>query len=232
LVGFYWEDSCQGNFNPGGHNCWTDSQSTTCPSGGIDMDKTFTVKGTAGQLYTVNIEVRGVVGTRCYQGGTRPSTDSATIQDSGYNAWWYAGGTPYNATSLWNTYELHVSPSTGDPSKDVYYFNSASSTLTGGGDCEREASYLVKYTASFKVMGGGSLLFRVHDNNCKAQQNCGPNTDPNSSCAARTVDLSGMTPQPPATSPASPAKQPPTNTFTKTYYPQWMWITATSVTSS
>jgi len=76
------------------------------------MDKTFTVKGTAGQLYTVNIEVRGVVGTRCYQGGTRPSTDSATIQDSGYNAWWYAGGTPYNATSLWNTYELHVSPST------------------------------------------------------------------------------------------------------------------------
>ena len=232
LVGFYWEDSCQGNFNPGGHNCWTDSQSTTCPSGGIDMDKTFTVKGTAGQLYTVNIEVRGVVGTRCYQGGTRPSTDSATIQDSGYNAWWYAGGTPYNATSLWNTYELHVSPSTGDPSKDVYYFNSASSTLTSGGDCEREASYLVKYTASFKVMGGGSLLFRVHDNNCKAQQNCGPNTDPNSSCAARTVDLSGMTPQPPATSPASPAKQPPTNAFTKTYYPQWMWITATSVTSS
>jgi hypothetical protein len=229
LVGFYWEDSCQGNFNPGGHNCWTDSQSTTCPSGGIDMDKTFTVKGTAGQLYTVNIEVRGVVGTRCYQGGTRPSTDSATIQDSGYNAWWYAGGTPYNATSLWNTYELHVSPSTGDPSKDVYYFNSASSTLTSGGDCEREASYLVKYTASFKVMGGGSLLFRVHDNNCKAQQNCGPNTDPNSACAARTVDLSGMTPQPPATSPA--AKQPPTNTYTKTYYPQWTWITATSVTS-
>jgi hypothetical protein len=41
--------------------------------------------------------------------------------------------------------------------------------------------------------------------------------------------LSGMVPQPPASSPA--AKQPPTNAFTKTYYPQWMWITATSVTS-
>ena len=229
--GFYWEDSCSGNFDPGGHNCWTDSQSTTCPSGGIDIDKTLTVKGTSGQKYTVNFEVRGVIGTRCYQGGTRPSTDTATIQDSGYNAWWYVGGTPYNATSLWNTYELHVSPSTGDPSKDVYYFNSASSTLTSGGDCEREASYLVKYTASFKVMGGGSLLFRVHDNNCKAQQNCGSDTNSSSACAARTVDLSGMVPQPPATSPASPAKQPPTNPFTKTYWPQWMWITATSVTS-
>jgi hypothetical protein len=221
-----------GNFDPGGHNCWTDSQSTTCPPGGINIDKTFTVKGTSGQLYTVNIEVRGVIGTRCYQGGTRPSTDTTTIQDSGYNAWWYAGGTPYNATAgLWNTYELHVSPSTGDASKDVYYFNSSSSTLTGGGDCEREGSYLVKYTASFKVLGGGSLLFRVHDNNCKAQQNCGPDVVQTDPCAARTVDLSGMVPQPPATSSASPAKQPPTNAFTKTYYPQWMWITATSVTS-
>ena len=87
----------------------------------------------------------------------------------------------------------------------------------------------MKYTASFKVVGGGSLLLRTHDNNCKGQQNCGANQDQNSACAPRTVDLTGMTPQPPATSPA--AKQPPTNVFTKTYRPQWMWITATSVTS-
>ncbi len=226
-TGFYWEDSCMGNFDPGGHNCWTDAQSTTCPGSGNDVDKTLSVKGTSGQKYTVNIEVRGVVGTRCYQGGKAAST--AAISDTGYNNWWYAGGSPYNSTGWWNTYELHVSPSTGDASKDVYYFNNSSNTATSGGDCEREASYLVKYTASFKVVGGGSLLFRVHDNNCKAMMNCGTDTVSSDPCAPRTVDLSGMVPQPPSTSPA--AKQPPANTFTKTYYPQWMWIAATSVTS-
>lgn len=225
--GFYWEDSCQGNFDPGQHNCWTDAMSTTCPNNGFDVDKTLNVKGTAGQKYTVTIQVAGVVGTRCYMGGMAAST--ASIKDSDYNNWWYAGGTPYNSTGWWNTYELHVSPSTGDASKDVYYFNSASNNLASGGDCEREATYLVKYSASFKVVGGGTMVFRIHDNNCKAQQNCGSDTNGNDTCAPRMVDLSGSMPLPPSTSPA--AKQPPTNPFTKTYYPQWMWITAKSVTS-
>ena len=227
VPGFYWEDTCQENFDPGGHNCWTDAQSTTCPSAGISVDKTLNVTGTSGTKYTVNIEVAGVIGTRCYQGGKPAST--AAISDSGYNNWWYAGGTPYNSTGWWNTYELHVSPSTGDASGDVYYFNSSSQTLASGGDCEREASYLVKYNASFKVVGGGTMLFRIHDNNCKAQQNCGSNTDSTSTCAPRTVDFSGVSPVPSGTVPA--AKQPPSNTGTKTYYPQWMWITAASVTS-
>jgi hypothetical protein len=220
--GFYWEGSCMGNFDPGGHNCWMYDKSTTCPSSGVDRDSTISVKGTSGQKYTVNVEVRGVIGTRCYQGGTRASTAAAKEND--YNNWWYVGGTPYNSTGWWNTYELHVSPSTGDASKDVYYFNAADNG--GGSFCEREATYLVKYTASFKVVGGGSLLFRIHDNNCKAQQNCGSDTNANSACAPRTVDLVGMSPQPPST-----FKQPPSNAFSKTYYPQWMWITATSVTS-
>jgi len=226
-AGFYWEDSCQGNFDPGQHNCWTDAMSTTCPNNGTDVDKTLNVKGTMGQKYTVTIQVAGVIGTRCYQGGMAAST--ASIKDSDYNNWWYAGGMPYNSTGWWNTYELHVSPSTGDASKDVYYFNNASNTPASGGDCEREATYLVKYKASFKVVGGGSMVFRIHDNNCKAQQNCGSDTNGNDTCAPRMVDLGGIMPQPPSSSPA--AKQPPTNPYTKTYYPQWMWITAQSVTS-
>jgi hypothetical protein len=183
------------------------------------------VGGESGKKYTVTIDVRGVTGTRCYTGGTPAST--AAIKEDDYNNWWYAGGTPYNATGWWNTYELHVSPSTGDPSNDVYYFNNSSNTATDGGDCEREASYLVGYTASFKVMGGGTLQFRIHDNNCKAIQNCGKVTDKSAPCSPRTVDLSKMSVQPPSSSPA--AKQPPMD---GTWYPQWMWIVATSVTAS
>jgi hypothetical protein len=227
LVGFYWEGTCVGTRDPGGHNCPLDDK-TPCPStGSYDQqgtirDKVFNVKGTTGQKYTVNFELRGVMGTRCYTGGTRAST--AAPNESGTNNWWYVGGTQYN-NSWWNTYELHVSPSTGDASKDVYYFNGSDNP--GGSFCEREASYLVKYTASFKVLGGGTLTFRLHDSNCQAQQNCGSDTNGSATCAPRNVDLAGMSPQPPAS-----FSQPPTNVIgAKSYKPQWVWITATSVTS-
>ena len=109
--------------------------------------------------------------------------------------------------------------------KDVYYFNGSDND--GGGYCEREATYLVGYTASFKVVGGGTMTFKIHDQNCKAIQNCGKTIVKTDPCQPRSnVDLSGMSVQPPATSPA--AKQPPKN---DNWYPQWMWIVATSVTT-
>ncbi len=221
LQGFYWEGSCVGERMPNGHSCPLDDEGASCPSGGITREKTIPVKGVSGQLYTINIEVRGVVGTRCYRDGKRAST--AALSEDGYNDWWQAGGTLYNPTGWWNTYELHVSPATGDPSGDVYYFNSSGEG--GGNDCEREASYLIKYTASFKAKGGGSLTFRLHDQNCQAQQNCGANPDGSQPCMPRTVDLSGMPAQPPAG-----FMQPPVN-GTKPWWPQWLLIAVTSITS-
>src|SRR6185369_7233705 len=135
-----------------------------------------------------------VIGTRCYTGGTRAA--SAALNEDGDNNWWYVGGSYANPTGWWNTYEMHVSPSTGEAPGDVYYFNG--SGVQGGNDCEREASYLVKYTASFKVKGGGTLTFKTHDQNCKVQQNCGKNPDGGSTCAPRTVDLTGMAAMPPS----------------------------------
>lgn len=222
LHGFYWEGTCKGTIAVEGHNCPMSDTASSCPSNGINREKTIPVKGVAGQLYTINIEVRGVVGTRCYTGGTRAST--AALDESGYNNWWYAGGSYANPTGWWNTYELHVSPATGDPSGDVYYFNGAD--VQGGNSCEREATYLVKYNASFKAKGGGTLTFKIHDQNCKGQQNCGSNPDGTSACAPRTVDLTGMSASPPAG-----FTQPPTNMLSATYRPQWMLIGVTSITS-
>ena len=219
LNGYYWEGTCAGSISVEGHNCPMSDSSSSCPTNGINREKTLAVKGVTGQLYTVNIEVRGVIGTRCYTGGTRAST--AALSETGNNNWWYTGGTYANPTGWWNSYELHVSPSTGDASGDVYYFNG--SGVSGGSDCEREATYLVKYNATFKVKGGGTLTFKVHDQNCKGQQNCGQNPDGNSACAPRTVDLSGMSASPPAN-----FTQPPAN---GTYKPQWMLIGVTSITS-
>jgi hypothetical protein len=75
------------------------------------------------------------------------------------------------------------------------------------------------------------MKFSIHDHNCKSQQNCGKDTNQDAPCSPRKVDMTGVSPPPPATSPASTSKQPPTNVLSKTFYPQWLWVVATSVTS-
>jgi hypothetical protein len=217
LQNFYWEGTCAGTISVEGHNCPMTGTGSTCPANGVNVEKVIPVKGVSGQTYTINIEVRGVIGTRCYTGGTRAS--SAALNESGNNNWWYVGGTYANPTGWWNTYELHVSPATGDA--DTYYFNG--SDVMGGNSCEREATYLVNYKASFKAKGGGTLTFKIHDQNCKGQQNCGSNPDGSSACAPRMVDLTGHVATPPAN-----FVQPPTNGM---YRPQWMLIGVTSITS-
>ena len=220
LHGYYWEGTCAGGITVEGHNCPMSDASSSCPTNGLNREKTIAVKGTKDQLYTINIEVRGVIGTRCYQGGKRAS--EAALNTDGNNNWWYTGGTYANATGWWNTYELHVNPSaTKTTGEDVYYFNG--SGVAGGNDCEREATYLVKYNASFQAKGGSNLTFKIHDQNCKGQQNCGSDPSPTSACAPRTVDLTGMAAMPP-----TGFSQPPAN---NSYKPQWMLIAVTSVTS-
>lgn len=222
-VGFYWEGTCKGATDPSNHGCFLTADSSS-PSGGIDIEKVLDVKGVKDQLYTVTIEVRGVIGTRCYKNGKRASTEAPSETDP--NNWWYIGGTYANPTGWWNSYELHVAPATGDASGDVYYFNGLEESIEAGAWCEKEATYAVKYNASFKVKGGGTMTFKIHDQNGKALENCGRDakSDPVDTCNYRIVDLAGMAAQPPAS-----FKQPPTNFTSKTWYPQWLWIVADSV---
>jgi hypothetical protein len=90
------------------------------------------------------------------------------------------------------------------------------------------------------VLGGGTITLRLHDYNCQAQQNCGSNTDGTSTCAPRTVDLSGFNSTVHNVFAASGTavqanmtlSQAPTNNIgAKSYKPQWMMIDVTSVTS-
>jgi len=228
LDGFYWEGTCSGNIAIHGKNCPfapTGSASATCASGatwatrGTIRDKILNVKGTTGTTYTITFEVRGVAGTRCYTGGKAAST--ATPSANGVNNTWYVGGAQMN-DSIWNTYELHVDPPVPGEA-NVYFFNAFPSNVTGW--CEKEASYQVGFTASFKVLGGGTMKFTIHDSNCLAQQNCGGDDTSTTCDATRTIDLSGM-------SPAATFTQPPKNVVgSTTYYPQWLYFDVKSVTS-
>jgi hypothetical protein len=227
LDGFYWEATCSGNIAVHGKNCPflpTGSTGATCPTGttwatrGAIRDTTLNVKGTPGTPYTVNLEVRGVVGTRCYSGGTAAYTGVPSVD--GPNNTWYVGGVQAN-DSIWSTYELHVSPPVPGEA-NVYFLNAFPLNPNW---CEKEATYQVGYVASFKVLGGGTMKFTIHDANCMTQQNCGGNYSSTTCDAPRTIDLSGM-------SPSASLVQPAVDSVgVNTYYPQWLYFDVKSVTS-
>jgi hypothetical protein len=225
LDGFYWEGTCSGTIGTDlGKNCPFEQVGGGCAPGAWDVQGairniTQTVGGETGKKYTVNFEVRGVVGTRCYTGGTPAST--ATPNAFGPNNTWYVGGKQFN-NSIWNTYEIHVDPPVPGEA-NVYFANAFPSNPDW---CQKEGTLEVKYNAKFAVLGGGTIKFTIHDSNCKAQQNCGGNFDDTMCTSPRKIDLSGMTP-------AATFTQPPTNPLGgNTYYPQWLYFDVTSVTAA
>ncbi|MEO8214163.1 MAG: hypothetical protein ABI560_13265 [Myxococcales bacterium] len=239
MDGFLWLGTCSpGEVGAGSLDCYLYPEGTSScpnttasyPTQGLIRTVTQTVGGTTGTQYTVNFEVRGVVGSKCYSGGTRragtapPANWNAEVNTDG----WYSGGVP--SVGLWNTYEIHVSPPVGttnltaDKTENVYYLNSMPSTL-GTVWCEVHETFPLQYTASFPVMGGGKIKFVVHDSNCKGQQNCGGPKPQNCTTQHRTVDLTGMSPPP-----ASPPSAQPYRDSTG-HYPQWLLFDVKTVSS-
>ena len=86
------------------------------------------------------------------------------------------------------------------------------------------AGFEIGYEFDIQVMGNSSIIFRLNDQNCMAQMNCGAYEGVKECPNPRTVDLSGM--DPPAT-----FDQPPINAIGgATYYPQWAYFDVKSVT--
>jgi hypothetical protein len=227
LDGFYWEATPSGNTALSGTNYPFGPAAGGCPAGatwattGYINNKVLAVHGTTGQQYTIHVNVRGVAGSRCYTGGTPAST--ATPNPSGPNNTWYVGGTQFN-DSIWNTYEVHVSPAVPNAA-NVYYANSFPNVSNW---CQKEASYEVLYDASFPVLGGGNITFTIHDTNCRTLANCGPveNQAQCDTTASRRIDMSGVSPAP------VNFNQPRTVSLGgTTYYVQWLYFDVTSVTS-
>lgn len=238
LDGFLWVGTCadaNGSFkdcpvlNDTGKACATSTDFFAL--GAFRVNK-HTVGGTPGTKYMINFDARGITGGKSYNGGTRQSTDNAFNQTG--NDGWYVGGLP--TATKWNTYEIHVSPPVpGQPVNNqaltcdncpkgpdnVYYTNA----LNGGADGTHE-TFPIKLSASFPVLGGGTITLVIHDSNCLAQQNCGTNTDPQAMCEApRSIDLTGLAPQP------AGFKQPYTEAHTpNAWYPQWLLFDVKSVT--
>jgi len=229
LDGYVWVGTCASGAPSTGNptDCPIYPAGTaTCPNvnaaqyamrGAIIDNAPIPVMGTAGATYMVTMEVRGVTGLRCYTGGTRVPPLSTDVEGMTVgNDTWQVGGTPTD--SLWNTWEFHVRNAAGTE-VGVYYLNAVQPTSIY---CQRHETFYIKFTTTFPVIGGGSILARIHDSNCAGQQNCGGQDSQNSCASPRTVSVLGMDPQPPST-----FINPP---VTNGYHPQWLFFDVKSVT--
>ncbi len=225
LNGWYWEITTTNGQNPGGNNYWLTDNNQSCPTGanwlatGVTRSKDFAVMGTANTKYTINFQLKGAMGFRCYTGGTATTT---TPNPNGANNGWYVGGQQAN-DSIWNTYEIDVQNPSVTGEANTYFLNGVPYSSTAG-VCDQELTYDMETKGSFAVMGNSTIHVWTHDTNCKAQQNCGPT--PSTGCMPRTIDLSSLNP------PATVVHQPVVNSVGgNTFYPQWFYFTVTSITS-
>ena len=241
LDGYLWVSPASASGTASGANYPDFDVNGTCPNAtaafatqGMFQSVVHNVAGTAGTQYTINFEVRGVLGTECYTGGTAQVAGLSAAPEVSNNGW-YMGGSPI--ASKWSTYEVHVKPAVGtanlnplDNTENIYYLNAFPQNPSGW--CSKEGTFPMNYMASFPVMGGGIITLTMHDSNCLTQQNCGP-IGVIGTCANawRTIDLTGM-PTPATSSVLASMTQPYKQIAgSSTWYPQWALFAVRSVTS-
>ncbi len=190
-----------------GHDCTLPG----CQGGRKLVEDTLQLGGDPTKVYDITVHVYGVVETRVYQGGERRAGNNYVRTDVDL---WHEGGTaPANTT--YNSYELHVQPPVAGAPND-YFVNSR----TGGDD---QSIVRINFEATFPVQGGGTILWRSTDSNCRQITNCA------------TQECGPLTPRPLSLAAVDNASPPPTG-FTQPYQTganvglgQWVYFDVTAV---
>lgn len=200
-----------------------DCANVGCTGNMATKTTTWMMAGTDSTVYSVTFNVRGIVETYSYVGGTRDGgsiTSNLDLFQRGGMAQ-SSGGSNYD----YNTYELDVSPPvTGE--SNVYFLNSVTSAEGphASNSPTQHLTFPINYTKTIKVMGNSMVTLKVFDSNCTLVQNCGP-TSGNTCTAPRTVSLTGVTPAAPSS--FMQPYQMPTGR-----YGQWVFFDVTNVTAN
>src|SRR6478735_8490869 len=215
LDGTFWAFRTMNEAAPGEGKYWLTAEAT-CDAAGTTIAKApYTAAGTPGQPYTVHFQFRGALALRCYEGGTTAATapDAAGVANDGF----YAGGQPSGDGP---TLSITVSPAADDAAAGKYFLNGIPSD---SGACDQTITYDVGYEGDLVVLGGSTVTFEMHSPDCQALQNCGG--DAAAACAPRDIDMTGVEVR------ASPSQPISDYLGGMEFYPQWLAIDITSVTT-
>jgi hypothetical protein len=192
-----------------GHDCTLPG----CQGGRKLVEDTLQLGGDPTKVYDITVRVYGVVETRVYQGGARRGGNNYVRTDEDL---WHVGGVVPANPGTYNSYELHVQPPVAGAAND-YFINSR----TGNDD---QSIVRINFEATFPVQGGGTILWRSTDANCRQITNCDDN------------ECGPLEPHPLALPAVSNANPPPPATFIQPYQTganvgrgQWVYFDVTNV---
>ena len=192
-----------------GHDCTLPG----CQGGRKLVEDTIQLGGDPATVYDITVHVYGVVETRVYQGGERRAGNNYVRTDVDL---WHMGGVVPANPGTYNSYELHVQPPINGAPND-YFINSR----TGNDD---QSIVRIDFVATFPVQGGGTILWRSTDANCRQITNCDDN------------ECGPLEPHPLSLPAVSNANPPPPATFIQPYQTganvgrgQWVYFDVTNV---
>ena len=203
-----------------------DGQSHACQNGSLDAQIVHPIGGTDGQTYNVTMHFYGINEPKNYgNAGTREAAPGRpqNNDDGASPTPWHE--VPANHTypqSNYNTYEIRVRDQNGQETA-AYYLNSDTQ--------EGHWTYVINYSKTIPVIGGGSVLLRIFDLNCRQIKNCGVGSGDVNQCTnlARTLTFTGADPQPPMGVPPNGLSQPGLGRAAN-QAGQWLFIDVTAVT--
>ena len=177
-------------------------------AGVLTTDKTVTLGGTPGTMYSITLHIQGEVESKQY-GGMDANAVLASPAANGF----CVGGTPTNADA-YNVYLIKV---TSGGVVTNYFLNS----LQAPG-VSNHTTYGIDYTAVIKAAGGSTVRLLAADSNCSMIKNCGPIQNDGTVCNGPIV-LGNIEP--------TARTLNPTFNFTTAYNGQWIVMTVKGVTS-
>ncbi len=186
--GLSWQSSwfLMGCKDKQGHDC---VNNPTCPNPdatnfedvGISTLETFPISGIPGQRYKVTFTFNGLASAKDYAGGKRDQGESVPVDvDTVTSDAFYRDGQPIR--SNYDTWKLSVFDEHGVEVRH-YFMNS----FPLGMGFESHRTFLLGYTKSIVVVGGGKVTHFIHDPNCHSIDNCGPPNRPDDFCDARSL---------------------------------------------
>ena len=162
-----------------------------CPNGQLNIVIEHDIGGTPGQMYNASMHFYGVMEPKNYGNTTgREAGDTHTQPSNGMPTPFHVFPTGMNyLASNYNTYELHVY-NEADVEVGTYFLNSDTQ--------EGHYTFALSYAKDIPIVGGGRVVVRIYDQNCRMIKNCGPNGGSGAACGtnARTVDVAGAMPPP------------------------------------
>lgn len=161
LDGFTQTYPCGGDFT--GYDCLN----TMCDNNQRTVQTDFEVGGMPADTFEVEFRVRGIVEAKNYndQCVRRTNSHDNSVQGGDFLC---SGGGP--RTSSYNEYSLAVTEGAVDGQPNYFGLNARD------GSSEDHESFALNFTFKLQVHGGGTIRYRMFDNNCRQITNCGQDT--------------------------------------------------------